>query len=229
MLEGFLHWVGFGLCHQLPQRSFFGGGLQLPVCARDTGIYIGFVVALAAIVLLHRPDRPRGFPSPRTWLVLAAFVGAMAYDGVTSYAGLRTTTNDIRLLTGLMAGFAAAGLLAPILNDELWRESQPSRVLDPAWRLVAWVALLPASFVAARWGAGYLGVGYPLLVTACIFATFSAINLAIVSMLPKFDRASERFGQLWPQIAISLIMTLVELEASVLAREFIFRFVTRIR
>lgn len=227
MLERFLHWVGFGLCHQLPQRSFFGGGIQLPVCARDTGIYIGFVVALTAIALLHRPSRPRGFPSPRTWFVLAAFVGAMVFDGVTSYAGLRATTNDIRLLTGLMAGFAAAAMLAPILNDVLWRQSDAARVLDPAWRLVAWMALLPATFVAVRWGAGYLGIGYPLLVTACIFATFSAINVAIVSMLPKFDRASARLGQVWPQVVIALVMTLAELEASALMREFIFRFATR--
>lgn len=227
MLERFLHWVGFGLCHQLPQRSFFGGGIQLPVCARDTGIYIGFVVALTAIALLHRPSRPRGFPSPRTWFVLAAFVGAMVFDGVTSYAGLRATTNDIRLLTGLMAGFAAAAMLAPILNDVLWRQSDAARVLDPAWRLVAWMALLPATFVAVRWGAGYLGIGYPLLVTACIFATFSAINVAIVSMRPKFDRASARLGQVWPQVVIALVMTLAELEASALMREFIFRFATR--
>lgn len=227
MLERFLHWVGFGLCHQLPQRSFFGGGIQLPVCARDTGIYVGFVVALTAIALLHRPSRPRGFPSPRTWFVLAAFVGAMVFDGVTSYAGLRATTNDIRLLTGLMAGFAAAAMLAPILNDVLWRQSDAARVLDPAWRLVAWMALLPATFVAVRWGAGYLGIGYPLLVTACIFATFSAINVAIVSMLPKFDRASARLGQVWPQVVIALVMTLAELEASALMREFIFRFATR--
>lgn len=227
MLERFLHWVGFGLCHQLPQRSFFGGGIQLPVCARDTGIYVGFVVALTAIALLHRPSRPRGFPSPRTWFVLAAFVGAMVFDGVTSYAGLRATTNDIRLLTGLMAGFAAAAMLAPILNDVLWRQSDAARVLDPAWRLVAWMALLPATFVAVRWGAGYLGIGYPLLVTACIFATFSAINVAIVSMRPKFDRASARLGQVWPQVVIALVMTLAELEASALMREFIFRFATR--
>ena len=64
MLAEFLHWLGFGLCHQLPERSFFGGGVQVPVCARDTGIYVGFVVAFALIALVHRGERPTGFPAP---------------------------------------------------------------------------------------------------------------------------------------------------------------------
>ena len=52
MLQGFLHWMGYGLCHQLPERSFFGGGVQVPVCARDTGIYFGVLISLALIAIV---------------------------------------------------------------------------------------------------------------------------------------------------------------------------------
>ena len=70
MIAEFLQWMGFGLCHQLPERSFFGGGVQVPVCARDTGIYVGFVVAFAVIALVHSGERPKGFPRPYVWAVM---------------------------------------------------------------------------------------------------------------------------------------------------------------
>ncbi len=88
MIAEFLQWMGFGLCHQLPERSFVGGGVQVPVCARDTGIYVGFVVAFAVIALVHRGERPREFPRPYVWAVMGVLLALLAWDGVTSYAAL---------------------------------------------------------------------------------------------------------------------------------------------
>ncbi|TLM98193.1 MAG: DUF2085 domain-containing protein, partial [Actinobacteria bacterium] len=104
VLSEFLQWFGFGLCHQLPERSFFGGGYQLPVCARDTGIYVGFMVSLAVVAAIHRRERPRGFPRPAVWALLGILVALMGADGVSSYAGWRETTNALRLATGLGVG-----------------------------------------------------------------------------------------------------------------------------
>ena len=36
--------IGGLLCHQLPERSFYFHGAQLPVCARCTGLYLGAAV-----------------------------------------------------------------------------------------------------------------------------------------------------------------------------------------
>lgn len=38
-------------CHQLPERSFFIGGYQFPLCARCTGITIGYLLALLLCIL----------------------------------------------------------------------------------------------------------------------------------------------------------------------------------
>jgi hypothetical protein len=53
--------AGSVLCHQLPARSFFLWGSQMPVCARCTGIYAG--AAISALVAVGRRS-PKGFPPP---------------------------------------------------------------------------------------------------------------------------------------------------------------------
>ena len=38
-------------CHQIPKRSFFIRGYQLPLCARCTGITIGYLISLLLCAL----------------------------------------------------------------------------------------------------------------------------------------------------------------------------------
>ena len=218
MLQTLLHWLGFGLCHQLPDRSFFGGGTQAPVCARDTGIYVGFMVSLALISLLHGARRPRGFPEAPGWVAIGVMIAAMAWDGATSYAGLRTTTNDLRLLTGLTAGFAIAAVLAPMLNDELWRVGSAERVLAPAWRLIAWLGAVPVTFALVRWGGPLLGIGYPVLIAAAVIATLTTVNMVIVCLTPPFERKANRLTDAWLAIFVALVLTFLEVWLSGLLR-----------
>jgi len=210
-LTAFLHWIGYGLCHQLPQRSFFGGGVQVPVCARDTGIYFGVLVSLAVISALHRGSRPREMPSRAGWIAIALMIGAMALDGGTEYAGLRTTTNELRLITGLLAGFAIGALLTPMINDELWKTGSRERVLNTPWRLAIWLAAVPVSYAVVYWGLPFLGIGYPILVAIAIVATLTAVNLVLVCMLPPFERKADRLLRTWPPILVACAVAWLEI------------------
>ncbi|MDA3937144.1 MAG: DUF2085 domain-containing protein [Actinomycetota bacterium] len=223
MLEELLHWLGFGLCHQLPERSFFGGGVQVPVCARDTGIYLGFAVSLLVIAVVSRGRRPQ--ETPRLWLVLVglAFLGAMALDGVSSYAGLRETTNDIRLITGILAGYSLTLAFAPILNGQLWRRPGPERVLGRGSEAIVWLVTVPLLFVLVSWVLPVLGVVYPVLVAAGILFTFSAVNLAIVCLLPPFENRYDRLRQAWLPIVLSFCLTAAELWVTGSARAVLER------
>jgi len=218
VLQSILHGLGYGLCHQLPERSFFGGGIQVPVCARDTGIYIGFVVSLALIGLLHRPNRPKEFPGIAGFVAIILMITVMGIDGVSSYGGFRTTTNDLRLITGILAGFAMAAIVVPMLNDELWLRATNERVLTPTWRLVAWLAAVPVVFAAVRWFAPFLGVLYPILVAIAILVTLTAVNLVIVGLFPIFERRAERLSDAWLAILIALTLSGIEIAASGLFR-----------
>lgn len=205
-----MNWLGFGLCHQLPERSFFGGGVQVPVCARDTGIYLGFVISLALLGYLHRGARPRGLPNRPGWTVIGAFIAVMAWDGITSYAGLRETTNELRLFTGTATGFALAAVVLPMLNDVLWKYPGVDRVLTPLRALVIWAVSMPVAVIAIGAVGPRLGVGYPLLVAAAILATLTAINMVILGMLPFFDRKAETPGDLIGVAVAGLVLAFLE-------------------
>jgi len=228
MLEVALHWLGFGLCHQLPARSFFAGGYQLPVCARDTGIYLGFVVALVVAALLDRGRRRTGI-SP-AWLLglgFAAFAW-LGWDGVTSYLGLRTTTNLLRLATGTGTGFAIALIIVPLLNTQLWKRQSAEKVLASPLEGFAWCAAAPLTFAAALWGGQLLGVGYPLIVAASILVTFTAVNLVLVSLIPRFERSFDRLLATWPAVLLAFAVTILELAAADWLRLVLLSLVARV-
>ena len=86
----------FKLCHQIPERSFHYKGKQFPVCARCTGILLGYgtiplfyfgiiKIPILFIILLNIP---------------------LIIDSTTQYLGFRESSNRLRLITGILAGFA---------------------------------------------------------------------------------------------------------------------------
>jgi uncharacterized membrane protein len=220
--------MGYGLCHQLPQRSFFGGGVQVPVCARDTGIYLGFALSFAILAIIHSGQRPRGFPTTPAWILMGLFLAVMGWDGVSSYAGLRTTTNDLRLITGLGVGFSAAAVVYPMLQDELWRQQTQDRVLSPLWRLLVWLSCIPLSFLFIRFVAPSLGVAYPVVVAGGILVTLTSINLVMVAMLPAFDRRGEGLRDVVLPLGIAFAGAVAEIVGSGYLRLVLERLVGRL-
>jgi uncharacterized membrane protein len=120
-LSASVYAVGSLVCHQLPERSFHIGALQLPVCARCVGIYTGAAIgALAAAAQLafnaHHMWPAGSFQRARWMLVVGALPTAVtvALEG----AGLWPTTNIVRAVAGfplgLVAGLVVTGALATL-------------------------------------------------------------------------------------------------------------------
>ncbi len=211
MIDTLLHWFGFGLCHQLPARSFFGGTHQVPVCARDTGIYIGFVISFAVIAWIDRGRRRSGLPAWPALALAGLFVAAMAWDGVTSYAGWRVTDNSLRLITGLLAGWALPVVVYPMVTGSLWRRSSPERSMSGTFDLLLWVLPLPVAFAFVWWVMPLLGVWYPLVVVAAIVATFVGVNMVIALLPLRFDRSFDRARDAWAPALIALALSATEI------------------
>jgi len=218
MLEGFFQALGYGLCHQLPERSLVAGGYVLPVCARDTGIYAGFALGVLALWLLARGSRPTELPRWPVLVLLGMFVLLMVFDGLTSYSGLRDTTNAIRLFTGLLTGWALAAIVVPMLNSQLWARPGRGRVLDTGAEIAMWLLMLGLSFVLLQWVLPLTGVVYPLLLSAAIIFTFVMVNLVLVCLLPFFERRYHRAREAWLPVLISLGLTGLELGLAALLR-----------
>jgi len=93
--------INFVACHRRPERSFFHKGKQYPVCARCTGIMLGFLFfPLLLFRVLHI-----GF-----WPALLLNVPA-ALDGITQAAGWRLSNNALRFVTGLLSGIGQIALI----------------------------------------------------------------------------------------------------------------------
>ena len=106
---------GAGLiCHQRAERSFHLAGVQQPVCARCTGLYVsGAAGSLAAWTLWRRPRAPRRI---RSVLVLAAAPTALTV--ALEFAGLVYPSNTVRAMCGLPLGAAGAWVCIQSLRAE---------------------------------------------------------------------------------------------------------------
>ncbi len=86
-----IEWI---LCHRKPERSFFYKGRQFPVCARCTGIHIGY---MAYPFLLFKII---WFSFPMAVLLMLP----TTIDGLTQAYLNRESNNWLRAITGFCAG-----------------------------------------------------------------------------------------------------------------------------
>jgi uncharacterized membrane protein len=106
---------GSALCHQIPDRSYLLGDLQMPLCARCIGIHVGFLLSSIALWIGGRK-----FSSAMPGKSALATLGAMEIVGVAlalaSYAGLGGSDNPTRTISGLLIGVPIPFVAIPLLN-----------------------------------------------------------------------------------------------------------------
>ncbi len=98
------------VCHQKPERSFFIFGHQIAYCQRDLAIYTGvFVLGLVYAMVRHS----LGPLSLRGAFLLTL---PMAADGMTQLVGLRESTWQLRVVTGVFFALAIVWFIYPRLE-----------------------------------------------------------------------------------------------------------------
>jgi len=112
------------VCHQIPERSFFIASHPFAVCARCTGLYVGFASATVLYPLvrsLRRTETPA-----RKWLFIAA--APLGIDFTLGFLGIWENTHSSRFITGALLGAVSVFYIMPGLVDLSLREwRQPGK------------------------------------------------------------------------------------------------------
>lgn len=211
-----LQWLDSGVCAQLPTHSFYPGGERLPLCSRNTGIYLGFMVTIITLYITGRGQGQR-LPAWPISIVLASGILALAIDGSNSLLldlglpHLYQPHNLLRLATGLLTGMALGALVLPILNQLFWRSSYEQRSV-PSWRaLFQFLPTLIVCYFAIASQSGLILYPIALLSTFGLLTAISSVNLIVIIAISKRSQSFASYRALIPFFGLALLFASGEL------------------
>ncbi len=209
-----LGWIVHGVCAK--EHTLVLGGVVLPLCQRNTGIYAGFLATLITLVLLGRGRAARLPPAPILAL-LGLNVVWMGVDGFNSLlldigaGNLYTPQPVLRILSGLAMGMSVGTMLLFAFNLTLRANPQRSQRVMGGWRDVAVVALVELALFALIQLAGPV-IAYPLAIfsTIGILLVMFSVNLMVVAMISRYEGMVTRVVQLARPAMFALVLTGLE-------------------
>ena len=170
-----------GVCAQILSHTFSPGGQPLPLCSRDTGIYLGALLTLSWLAA-HRNGRYSGTPSRATILTCLALIAVMGIDGFNSLftdlglPHLYAPSNVLRLVTGVGAGSALVALLAPVFAHT-FSGAVPQRSQGaPASRRLLFLAFLGIAVALVLLQSPWLALPIAVLSSAGVFLIVALLN-----------------------------------------------------
>ncbi len=211
--------VGYAVCHQIPARSFFFGGRQLPLCARCSGQFLGALLGLGVLLALRR-GRAGLLPPTAMTLALVGFFVLWAFDGFNSYLTLFPAAphlyepnNLLRVTTGALQGVALITLVLPFFNTTLWANPGQQRILG-RWRELSLLLLVVAAIVllmtseqdALLYPLALLSVGGTLML-------LTMVNTMILTLALQRDGQAQRWRDAVPLLTAGVALGLVEVLA----------------
>ena len=98
------------MCHQKPERSFYFKGRQFPLCARCTGILIGYLLGILISCITKC--------SNYLWLLMCMV--PMIVDGGIQLGFKKESNNFRRLITGIFGGIGIVYLFISIHKFTVW-------------------------------------------------------------------------------------------------------------
>jgi len=199
-VSGKLWAIGYSVCHQMTSHSYIINGMQLPLCSRCTGLFLGALITLA---ILGSQERRSGFPPRAMRWILLTFVLAYGVDGInstlatfSSEAALYEPTALARLVTGTLMGIALGSLVMTLWNQIPWQDSDPQPLLN-SYRLLGTClaggvlvdVLVPAGIPFLYYPLAILSSGSVVLLIAMVYTLLWTLVLKRENALVKWQQA----------------------------------------
>jgi len=220
------HLVGYGICHQIPERTFFFNNQPLPLCARCSGTYVGAILGFVGLQIMGR-RRVGELPANWTLLVLASFIVLMGSDVLNSYVSffasapqLYEPRNVLRFTTGLLNGLALSLIVYPVFNFTLWRQTERRRSIEKIWELAFFLPAIALLVLAVDSGNGFLLYPLAILSTGGVLILLTMVNSMIVMILTRRESMALNWRQASLPIVWGLAVSLLELAAMIIFRVF---------
>lgn len=144
------------LCHQLPERSFFLGGLRaaytlqeldahlgyeaplrwigdaelgykMAFCERDAAIYAGWLLGGLAYGLVRRRGRFTSREGRLPWQAMVALAAPMVVDGLGQLVGAWESTWWMRVFTGMLFALGTVAFVYPVIDRAMQEAQQIAR------------------------------------------------------------------------------------------------------
>lgn len=190
--------IGSSVCHQIPSHSFIKNGVQFPLCARCSGLYLG---SAAGLIYFFSLGKRAGIPNRKYLILLGLLFLIWAGDGVNSLASeflgrtfIYPTTNLIRLITGFGMGLVMSTALTTLFNTTVWKITEKEPVLHSPWQITGYgivslflgFALTQGSFLVFRI-LSYVGILTVLIIITSLYTIFWILLLRRENTISTFS------------------------------------------
>lgn len=207
-----LYAVVHGLIAQL--HNVFLAGQQLPVCARNIGIYGSFLLTTGYLWWRGR-RRAGAWPTRSLTITLLLFAAFMTFDGFNSLFGdlgwpqLYSPRNWLRTASGLLFGIGLTCAILLVWNRVLHAEIDRSMPIISWPDLGAIVLLNSLLFLLVYSDIGWLYWPLAWFVVLGIFGELYMVNVLVIATILGYRKSVRRLSELARPATLALLSTTV--------------------
>lgn len=198
--------IGYTECHQLAERTLrFNNELSF-VCCRCSAMYTGYCISYIFIWLTGRLSS-RNFP-PKKVIIPGIFLSSLMFlDVGTVLFGLREGANDIRMITGFLAGASFTFLTVPIIN-RLMGKSRDERRVDGVKPYLYILSINLLAFLLIKTGWAILFWPFFIIIGSGLILDYINLNSIFLMLFLRIFRVYK--SNVYTVILIAVVLTFIE-------------------